>query len=148
MPATTDTPPSPAALGVLKAYADAVHAKDLPAFVALYEPGVRVFDLWAAWACDGADRWGATAADWFASLGDERVAVTWDDVRTLAFGDLVVAHATLDYAGVSAAGEKLRSMQNRLTWALRRGADGRWRIAHEHTSAPADFETGKVQLKR
>ncbi len=38
-------------------------------------------------------------------------------------------------------------MNNRLTWALHRTPDG-WKIVHEHTSAPAAFETGKVELHR
>jgi ketosteroid isomerase-like protein len=39
-------------------------------------------------------------------------------------------------------------MTNRLSWALRRQPTGEWKIVHEHSSAPADFETGKVTLKR
>jgi ketosteroid isomerase-like protein len=38
-------------------------------------------------------------------------------------------------------------MNNRLTWVLRKDADGTWKIVHEHTSAPAGDE-GKVQLRR
>jgi ketosteroid isomerase-like protein len=38
-------------------------------------------------------------------------------------------------------------MNNRLTWILRKEPDGGWKIAHEHTSAPAGDE-GKVQLRR
>jgi ketosteroid isomerase-like protein len=38
-------------------------------------------------------------------------------------------------------------MNNRLTWILRKESDGSWKIAHEHTSAPAGDE-GKVQLRR
>ena len=43
------------------------------------------------------------------------------------------------YAGLSAEGEELRSMQNRLTWALRVSGHV-LRITHEHTSAPIGFE--------
>ena len=38
-------------------------------------------------------------------------------------------------------------MQNRLTWVLKQ-KDGAWKIVHEHTSAPVDFETAKVILQR
>jgi ketosteroid isomerase-like protein len=38
-------------------------------------------------------------------------------------------------------------MNNRLTWVLRKDGDGTWKIAHEHTSAPAG-DGGKVQLRR
>lgn len=71
-----------------------------------------------------------------------------DDLRTIDGADLVVVQATVEYASRSDTGKTRQAMHNRLTWALRRGADGRWRIAHEHTSAPADFETGTVRLSR
>jgi ketosteroid isomerase-like protein len=48
---------------------------------------------------------------------------------------------------VSPDGQELRSMNNRLTWVLRTDPDGEWKIAHEHTSAPAG-DGGKVQLRR
>ncbi len=38
-------------------------------------------------------------------------------------------------------------MQNRLTWILRTSGHV-LRIVHEHTSAPAGFEDGKVILQR
>ena len=66
---------------------------------------------------------------------------------TVADG-VAVVHAFLTFKGVSADGEKLRAMNNRLTWMLRREGDGSWKIVHEHTSAPADFETSKVMLQR
>ena len=70
------------------------------------------------------------------------------DVQSFASGYVAVAHAVVTSAGVSAAGEALRAMQNRLTWALKRGRDRSWKIAHEHTSAPFDFETSKPILQR
>jgi ketosteroid isomerase-like protein len=39
-------------------------------------------------------------------------------------------------------------MGNRVTLALRKTADGGWQVVHEHSSAPADFDTGEVQLRR
>jgi hypothetical protein len=58
-----------------------------------------------------------------------------------------VLSAIVTYAGVSAEGEPLREMQNRLSWALR------WtghvpRIVHEHTSAPIAFDDTKAILRR
>jgi len=51
------------------------------------------------------------------------------------------------FAAESPDGTELRSMNNRLTWILRKDAGGAWKIAHEHTSAPVT-EEGKVQLSR
>jgi ketosteroid isomerase-like protein len=67
------------------------------------------------------------------------VAVEFDEVRTQS--------AFTTYRGLSPEGTELRSMNNRLTWVLRKDAGGGWKIVHEHTSAPAGDE-GKVQFRR
>jgi len=133
---------------VLDDYRAAVHAKDPAAFTALYEQDVRVFDLWGRWSYDGSGAWRGSAEEWFSSLGDERVGVEFDDVQTVVGDDVAVLHAFVTYKGLSANGDELRAMSNRLTWGLRRKPDGTWRIAHEHTSAPVEPETGKVTLQR
>jgi hypothetical protein len=46
------------------------------------------------------------------------------------------------YAGLSPVGEELRSLTNRMTWVVEGD-----RVVHEHSSAPADFETGKLILR-
>jgi len=133
---------------ILEAYAAAVRAKDVDAFMDLYADDVRNFDLWNEWSYDGKDALRGMVAEWFGSLGDdEEVLVEWDDVREQPGEDVAGLSAFLTYSAVTPAGEKLRSMNNRLTWVLRRNADGAWQIAHEHTSAPAG-EGGKVQLSR
>jgi uncharacterized protein (TIGR02246 family) len=132
---------------MLEAYAAAVRAKDVEGFLALYADDVRTFDLWTEWSYDGKDALRAMVEEWFGSLGDDEVAVEWDDVRRQAGDDVAALSAFLTFRGLSASGEELRSMNNRLTWILRKDAGGEWRIAHEHTSAPAGDE-GKVQLRR
>src|SRR5881392_1549501 len=133
---------------ILAAYADAAHAKDVDAFVGLYSDDVRTFDLWEQWTYDGKDALRAMVAEWFGSLpADEEVAIRFDDVRTQAGSDVAAVSAFTTFAAVSPDGTELRSMNNRLTWVLRKNADGAWKIAHEHTSAPAG-EGGKVQLRR
>jgi ketosteroid isomerase-like protein len=87
-------------------------------------------------------------AEWFGSLpDDEVVAVKFDDVRAQTGVDVGAVSAFTTFAAISQDGTELRSMNNRLTWVLRKDADGAWKIAHEHTSAPANDE-GKVQLRR
>jgi uncharacterized protein (TIGR02246 family) len=132
---------------MLEAYAAAVRAKDVDAFVNLYADDVRTFDLWNVWSYDGKDAFRGMVEEWFGSLGTDTVAVEYDDVRTQAGEDVAGLSAFLTFRGLSAEGEELRSMNNRLTWVLRRAGDGAWKIAHEHTSAPAGDE-GKVQLRR
>jgi uncharacterized protein (TIGR02246 family) len=132
---------------VMEAYKAAVFAKDVDAFVGLYDQGVRVFDMWGVWSYSGVAAWREMVADWFGSLGSERVVVAMNDVQIIVAPDLAVAHAFVTYTGQSAEGKALRAMQNRMTWALKQ-QDGGWKIVHEHTSAPVDFETSKVLLQR
>ncbi len=132
---------------VLEAYKAAVFSKDVDAFMRLYDQQVRVFDAWGVWSYEGAAAWRGMIEGWFSSLGNERVKVTMDDVQTAGGQELAVVSAIVSYAGVSAEGEDLRSMQNRITWALKpEGSD--WKIVHEHTSAPIDFNDSKAILQR
>jgi uncharacterized protein (TIGR02246 family) len=132
---------------MLDAYAAAVRAKDVDAFVDLYANDVRTFDLWSEWSYDGKAALRGMVTEWFGSLGTDVVAVEFDEVRTQGGGEVDALSAFLTFRGLSAEGEELRSMNNRLTWVLQKDRDGAWKIAHEHTSAPAGDE-GKVQLRR
>jgi ketosteroid isomerase-like protein len=132
---------------VLESYAAAVEAKNIDALMRLYDPGARVFDLWGIWSYDGAEAWRRAVEGWFASLGSERVKVAFEAVVASGGRDFAAVSAIVTYAGVSAAGEPLRSMQNRLTWALRSSGHV-LRIVHEHTSAPIGFEDMKAILQR
>ena len=133
---------------MLERYAAAVRAKDVDAFMELYADDVRTFDLWQEWTYDGKSALRRMVAEWFGSLGpDEVVAVRFDDVRTQAGPEVAAVSAFTTFAAVSPDGTESRSMNNRLTWVLRKDADGTWKIAHEHTSAPAG-EGGQVQLRR
>ena len=133
---------------MLDRYAAAVRAKDVDAFVDLYADDVRTFDLWSEWSYDGKDALRGMVAEWFGSLGDDEVVVVrFDDVRTQPGTDVAAVNAFTTFAAETPDGTELRSMNNRLTWILRKDADGAWKIAHEHTSAPAGDE-GKVQLRR
>ena len=132
---------------VLEAYASAVFARDAEAFMRLYDPTVRVFDAWEVWSYEGSAAWRRAVEGWFGSLGAERVKVTFDDVKTSAGRELSMVSAVVTYAGLSAQGEELRAMQNRLTWVFRTTDHG-LRIVHEHTSAPIGFDDSKAILRR
>jgi uncharacterized protein (TIGR02246 family) len=131
----------------LAAYAAAVHAKDVEAFTALYADDVHVFDSWGHWQYSGIGEWRQMAAGWFGSLGDERVEVEFHDVRSSIGADIAFGHAAVTFTGVSAQGERQRSMTNRLTLNLAK-QDGAWKIIHEHSSLPIDMESGKGIFSR
>ena len=132
---------------VLATYAAAVLAKDVQALMRLYDPAVRVFDTWGVWSYQGADAWQQAVEAWFTSLGNERVKVSFDDVQSSGGPELAMVSAYVTYADLSAQGEPLRSMQNRITWALRTSGHV-LRIVHEHTSVPIGFEDSKAILQR
>jgi uncharacterized protein (TIGR02246 family) len=139
----TDAPPIRQALA---AYQSAVLAKDVDAFLAIYAEDAQIFELWGTWAHDIAS-WREMAKGWFAFLGDQRCVVEAHDVRTQASGDMALLTASLAYQAVDEDGTPLRSLDNRLSWVLRRRG-GRWLVVHEHTSAPLAHEDGKGILKR
>ncbi len=132
---------------VIEAYRSAVLAKDVAAFMRLYDPGVRVFDAWGVWSYEGAAAWQVAVEGWFTSLGSELVKVTFEDVRTTEGRDLSMLCAIVTYAGLSATSEPVRSMQNRISWGLRTTGHV-LRIVHEHTSAPIGFEDRVAILRR
>lgn len=128
-------------------YAAAVYARDTDALLRLYDAEVTVFDLWAVWVQEGSTTWGRSVEDWFSSLGDQRVIVDFDEVTVESGENLATLHAIITYRDVGGDGVVQQSMQNRLTWVFRRTIDG-WKIVHEHTSAPVDFDTQQVVLQR
>ena len=130
----------------LSRYSAAAYEKNVNAFVSLYSDDVHVFDMWNQWELRGIDAWRAMAEGWFGSLGTERVVVTVSDVASTVGTDLALGHATLTYAAFSTEGTELRSLDNRLTIALRRTGDT-WKIFHEHTSGPIEHKslTGKIK---
>jgi len=132
---------------VMDSYAAAVFAKDVDAFMRLYHPAVRVFDTWGVWLYQDARSWRTAVEGWFASLGSERVRVTFAEVQTSGEQALATTSAIVTYAAESAQGESLRSMQNRITWVLRETGHI-LRIVHEHSSAPIGFEDSKAIFTR
>ena len=134
-------------LQVLEAYKAAVHEKDVNAFMRLYSEDVRVFDAWDTWSYQGTAAWRKMIEQWLSARSTERVRVTMDDVHATAGPTLAVVSAIVTYTGVSAEGKELRTLQNRLSWALRQEG-GAWRIFHEHTSAPVGFSDKKAILRR
>ena len=60
---------------------------------------------------------------------------------------MAAVSAIVTYAALSAQGEPLRAMENRLTWVLRTTGHV-LRVVHEHTSVPISFDEAKPILQR
>ena len=134
-------------LHALATYGEAVRAKDIDAFAALYDQDVLVFDMWGTWSLRGLTAWRDMATGWFSSLGDERVIVTFDSAHSTVAEDLAIGYAVLTYTATAPDGTELRSLSNRATMALRKTGDS-WKIFHEHTSAPIDRQSQQAILRR
>lgn len=132
---------------LLLVYKNAVFQKDLELYTSIFDEQVRVFDMWGSWSYDGLNAWREMAKAWFESLGDNKDLVEFDDIQTEVNVDLATITAFVKFTAISATGEALRYLQNRLTWIARK-KNGGWKIIHQHTSGPIDFETMKVMLKR
>ena len=127
--------PDPRLLSICDNYVSAVRKKDVTAFLSLYYPTARVFDTWGTWSHEGEPARRKVIEQWFGSLGEERVAVTFDRVQTTITNDLACLTARAVFAALAPDGTELRSMQNRLTWVLQPDGNS-WKIIHEHTSVP------------
>ena len=132
---------------MLETYRSAIYAKDVTAFMQLYDAKVRVFDTWGVWSYEGAQPWQLAIEAWFTSLGGERVEVSFDDVQASGAAGFAVVSAIVSYTSLSPEGERLRAMQNRLTWALKTSGHV-LRVIQEHTSAPVGFDDAKANLVR
>jgi ketosteroid isomerase-like protein len=131
---------------VIEGYKTSVAARDMNAFMRLYDPSARVFDAWGVWSYETLSTWQIAVEGWFASHPNDRFMVSFDDVVALSSPPFATVSAIVTYAVASAQGEQLNSMQNRLTWVLRTSGHVP-RIIHEHTSAPIGFEDQKAILQ-
>ena len=134
-------------LRALDTYKSAVLAKNAETLMHLYDPEVRVFDAWGTWSYEGAVAWRVALEGWFTSLGSETVRVAFEDVKILGGQGFASMSAIVTYAAISAQGQELRAMQNRISWVLKTSGHV-LRVVHEHTSAPVGFEDTKAILKR
>ena len=128
-------------------YREAVFQKNIEAFLSLFDDEVIVFDMWQQWSFNGLASWKEMVKGWFASLGENRDDVTFDSVQIQTSGELAYTSAFLRFAAISKEGVELRFLENRLTLILqKKGAS--WKIIHQHTSGPIDFNTMKIILHR
>jgi ketosteroid isomerase-like protein len=134
-------------LRALETYKSAVLVKNVDTFMHLYDSDVRVFDAWDVWTYEGSAAWRVAIEGWFSSLQDEKCRVAFDDVKIIDSPSLAAMSAVATYTGMSAQGQDIRSMQNRISWVFKTSGHA-LRVVHEHTSVPVGFEDAKAILKR
>ncbi len=131
---------------LFETYKNAVFQKDVEAFASIFDENVCVFDMWEKWSYNGLADWKKMAKDWFGSLGKNRDLITFSNIQIQSTDEMAVASAFVRFTAISEEGKELRYLENRLTWLARKKED-MWKIIHQHTSGPIDFETMKVFLK-
>ena len=52
---------------LVDAYRASVAARDIEAFMRLYDPAVRIFDAWGVWSYEDAAAWRVAVEGWFAT---------------------------------------------------------------------------------
>lgn len=126
---------------LIESWRTAIVARDVPAIVAHYDPDIVAFDAIKALQFKGVD---AYRRHWEACMEMCRGAVIFE-IHELAVhtGDDVAFSHALTRCGETASEGKEASQWMRMTAGYRR-LDGRWRIVHEHFSAPFDLDSLKI----
>ena len=132
---------------LLDSYKNSVYEKDIDAFTSLFDDEVIVFDMWQQWSFKGLAAWREMVKGWFASLGENRDLITFDQIQFHSSEKMAFVSAFVRFAAVSEKSIELRFLENRLTWVLQK-KEQTWKIIHQHTSGPIDFNTMKVILSR
>lgn len=120
--------------GVMATWLAAARAKDVAGVMGCYAADVVSYDAIGALRFVGAD---ALGEHWAACMAmDGEMQLTLRDLRVETAGPLAFCHFLMDCAGTGPDGTP-HACTLRGTSCLRHEA-GRWRIAHDHCSAPFD----------
>ena len=132
---------------ILQKYSQSILEKDLEGFCSLYDDNVLVYDMWQQWTYKGINEWKKNVHDWFSSLGELRDKVSFDDIEIVEKQEMALVTAIVRFAAIDQQAIELRFLQNRFSWVLCKKENG-WKIIHQHSSSPIDFETMKPILEK
>ena len=130
---------------ILAEYSASVLDKNVDRYLSLYSDDILIFDMWNDWCVRDIKKWREMAENWFTSLNSEKVIVTASEIQSHQFGEIIIGCAILRYAAVSAEGLEVRYLNNRVSVNMR-NIDGKWKIFHQHSSAPIDGKTIQVKF--
>jgi len=139
-------PVDPEMTALIEAFKRAAFAKDVSGFLALYEDDATVFDLWKRWSYRGVAAWKEAVVEWFNHTGENRDAISLEEVTMQGQGDFRAVTGLITFSCVALNGAVLRAMHERLTWVLAKKKTG-WKIVHQHTSAPVGDDL-KIRFDR
>ena len=121
-------------------WANAIRTKDVGQSLAHYSPDVLAFDLIDPLQYAGLDALRERLQNWFSSFAGPIGFATRD--LSIATGDEVAFSHSLNHVdGTTTEGQKV-DMWWRATTGFRE-TDGKWLVAHSHTSVPFDMKAGR-----
>jgi uncharacterized protein (TIGR02246 family) len=127
--------------GLIDGWAQAARAKDLAAIFAHYAPDILAFDAIGQLQFKGSD---AYRKHWEAcmSMCSGPMIFEVHDLEIEARDDLAFGHYLSRCGGTGPDGKEQAGWM-RVTFGCRK-TNGKWKIAHEHFSAPFDPVSGKA----
>jgi uncharacterized protein (TIGR02246 family) len=128
---------------LIACWVKAVRAKDLDGIMSCYAPDIRAFDGIGNLQFKDA---GAYRRHWEACLAMCPGPMTFEahDLNITAGDEMAFCHYLARCGGTDAKGEE-KAGWFRATVCCRK-INGRWRVVHEHFSAPFDPQSGKALL--
>ena len=139
-------PADPEIAALIETFKRTAFAKDVSGFLALYDDDASIFDLWKRWSYRGVGAWKEAVVEWVDHTGENRDAISLEEVTMQGQGDFRAVTALITFSCVSPSGAVLRAMHERLTWVLAKRTTG-WKIVHQHTSAPVGDDL-KIRFDR
>jgi ketosteroid isomerase-like protein len=130
---------------MLTEYCASIFDKNADNYLSLYSNDVLIFDMWNDWYVRGLKQWRELTENWFASLNTEKVIVTATEIQLNQSADIIVGCAILRFAAISEEGLELRYLHNRVSITMH-NVDGKWKIFHQHSSAPIDGKSINVMF--
>jgi uncharacterized protein (TIGR02246 family) len=121
----------------------AIRAKDVDGALSSYAPDVLLFDVVNPLRYIGSAAARTRLSDWFASFQGP-IGYELRDLSIAAGDDVAFSHSLNRVNATTTAGKRL-DMWWRATVCYRK-LDGKWMVAHAHSSVPFDPETGKASL--
>jgi ketosteroid isomerase-like protein len=122
---------------------EAVRAKEIDALMARHAPDVLMFDALNPLRYTGADAVRERAEEWF-SWYQGPIGYEVRDLSITAGDGAAFCHYLYRVTGTMTNGREV-DMWVRSTVCFRK-IDGKWLVAHEHTSVPFDAESGKASV--
>lgn len=116
-------------------YKEAVWHKDAPALLKLYSDKLVAFDMWDHGFYGSLEEWSPEIENWLGTLGDERVQVDFENIKTYQSNTKGFASAYIKFQALNPEGKVLRGMINRISVGFSKEKD-QWQVVHQHISAP------------